>query len=223
MEEIKRQEFEIMEDLSYPLSYEDTETSKSKKPKKIHPCMLKTFKRNRNYQAEQQAILLLLLNQYFDITIKKPQKTKCECQQFFKIIHMTNGEDEVEVNTLIEKRCDEIAQKDIENGINAKTATRRKIVNRHVETLHLLNDMLSMKGCIFNCKMTTGNHGVVKDTIVSLKFGDWTLTKDQISLFGKQINEFLSDLIKQEKGTVTLKRDQNVLVNYFNKIISQSE
>ena len=91
------------------------------------------------------------------------------------------------------------------------------------QTLHLLNDMLSMKGCIFNCKMTTGNHGVVKDTIVSLKFGDWTLTKDQISLFGKQINEFLIDLIKQEKGTVTLKRDQNVLVNYFNKIISQSE
>jgi hypothetical protein len=132
---------------------------------------------------------------------------------------MVNGDDEVEVNSLINKRCDEIAMKDIENGIIEKTANRRKIVNRHVETLHLLNDILSMKGVIFNSKMTTGNHGVVKETIHSLQFGDWGLNKDQISLFGRQLNVFLSDLIQQEKGMVTLKKDENILLNYFTSLI----
>lgn len=208
---------------NYEMSYEEIPTKTAKKPKKIHPCMFKTFKRNRDYQCEQQAVLLLLLNQYFDITIKKPQKTKCECQSFFKIIQMANGDDVVEVNALIEKRCEEIAEKDVANGINEKTANRRKIVNRHVETLHLMNDILSMKGCVFNSKMTTGNHGVVKETIHSLQFGEWCLNKEQISSYGTQMNVFLSELIVQEKGMVTLKREQNVLLEFFNKIISESE
>ena len=208
---------------SIEMSYEEIPTKIEKKPKKIHACMFKTFKRNRNYQCEQQAVLLLLLNQYFDITIKKPQKTKCESQPFFKIIQMVNGDDVVEVNALIEKRCEEIAQKDVENGINEKTANRRKIVNRHVETLHLLNDILSMKGCIFNSKMTTGNHGVVKETIHSLQFGDWSLNKEQISSYGRQMNVFLSELIQQEKGMVLLKKEENVLLDFFNKIITESE
>ena len=128
----------------------------SDKPKKIYECSIKSFKRSRDYQSQQQAVLIYLLSRHMAIEIKRPFKLKTESLIFLPITRIfteeirmqQGGSDEqnndrsvIYVKEYVKKRNVEIMKADIESGTSEKLAKRRIKNNECPEILHLFGGL----------------------------------------------------------------------------------
>ena len=163
------------------------------------------FLRLRNYQAEQQAVLIGLLNQQCDITLVKPFKKSVVSKQFqwIESIEFSNG-DTVELDKLIENRCNMLRSNDLNEGVMKKTAKRRYENNKYVESLHYLRDMLLELGYFFNTVYSVGEHGRITTETIDEIFKDGKLLMDKKSIEDKgnriiTICENLRDNLKEVK------------------------
>ncbi|BFU24781.1 hypothetical protein EHI8A_002900 [Entamoeba histolytica HM-1:IMSS-B] len=112
-----------------------------KKPTKLKQC------RMMNSQCDVEAILIAILNQYVNLTIAKPQRKTTVTKQFIKIVKIDfcSG-DEVEVQTFIRKREDELITSLTKQGVSQQTAKRRMQEAKRWELLHLLMDLVTEYG-----------------------------------------------------------------------------
>ncbi|EMS13820.1 TATA-binding protein-associated phosphoprotein, putative [Entamoeba histolytica HM-3:IMSS] len=125
---------------------------KNKRQRKINDAFFKL----RTYQVYQQGVLLVLLNNHFEITLQIPTKRSVVTHQYFKINELRRGNDSIKVEEYVEQRCKEKYLQDISNGIPEKTARRRYDTNKITEQLHLLIDLSTEFGYRFVSKRTSG-------------------------------------------------------------------
>ncbi|EDR29294.1 hypothetical protein EDI_213690 [Entamoeba dispar SAW760] len=164
----------------------------------------------RNYLMCQQGVLLLLLNQHFDITITRPTKKSLVTGQVIKVKTLRDKFAEVDVVDFVEERCKEKMRVDMANGINEISACRRYTNNKIAENHHLLLDMLRMYGITFNTTFSSGKHNSTKlETISEIFINSKVLfTKNQIKAIGKEINNYFFNLVDKEKEVVLEKNNQ---------------
>ena len=122
---------------------------------------------NRNYQVIQQSFLITLLNQYCEIHLTKQKKRSHVTLPFFTIEKIIFSDSDVILfNDLVEKRCTEIKNYDIQNGVAIKTAARRYKSNKITEVLHLLMDLVRMYEDPFITRTTFGKNGAKQMEII---------------------------------------------------------
>ncbi|ELP86469.1 hypothetical protein EIN_032600 [Entamoeba invadens IP1] len=169
-----------------------------------------SYRETRNYQAEQQAVFLYLLNKHCTIELLKPIKKSSTAQHFFRIESIEFGSsDKIKVNKLVESRLEERYKDDLKRGITSKTAKRRSETGRFAETLHLLMDLLQEFGYLFEVVSTKGRNGslVVQTVTAIYKNKVCIVSNDKIFDWGNTINNFLSKKIGVANNTLLLKKN----------------
>ncbi|EKE37296.1 hypothetical protein ENUP19_0057G0008 [Entamoeba nuttalli] len=153
----------------------------------------KDFRTVRNQQVYQQGILLALLNQYFDIEIRKPLKKAHSFEQLIRIHRLIIGSESIDVEKFCDHRCKEKFQKDLCKGINEKTAKRRLENIRIVEMVFLLMDILMEFGYLFDTSCTKGKKGTVKYERIQNIFynGKKIYDYNHFISIGKSVNSYL--------------------------------
>ncbi|EDR28471.1 hypothetical protein EDI_315750 [Entamoeba dispar SAW760] len=171
------------------------------------------FREKRNYQVAQQSIFLALLNDYFEIELLPPIKRSNVATQLLRINRLVHGEDSILFNLVVEHRCNDLFQKDIENGVPIKTAMRRMETYKISEGLHLLIDLLFELGYIFVSRVTKGAQGSQRiETVKEIwRNGKVILEKSDIEELGTQINSYFFNEIKSQNNC-TISKGLNLLM-----------
>ena len=81
-----------------------------------------TFKEIRNYQAQQQAIFLALLNRVYDVHVQQQVKRSLVTLPFFRVEELRSDTDVIRVNDFVETRCRERYAFETRQGVSEKTA-----------------------------------------------------------------------------------------------------
>ncbi|KAL7717740.1 TATA-binding protein-associated phosphoprotein [Entamoeba marina] len=159
------------------------------------------FRNQRNYQTAQQAILIALLNEQCDITIRRPVK-RCVVKSLCLI-------------NLLKKRCKEREKHDIGVGVSKKTAIRRYETNRITEGLHLLMDILFTQKYFFNTRKTRGKKGVIKsEAMQEIFFNEhFLMNKDDIQKKGDEINQIITEKVLKEQTMYLISKQTLQLQN----------
>ncbi|ELP87111.1 hypothetical protein EIN_495860 [Entamoeba invadens IP1] len=149
---------------------------------------------NSNYQCEVEAVLISLLSRHCIVEISKPNKKSSVTSQFIKVteIDFDNG-DTINVSDLIELRCFERRDFEVQKKVEVKTATRRIQSYKRIETLHLLIDLLREFGYSFESRFVEGKKGVLKlENVTSVFYGQKRiLDSKQIQEKGHKLNNYL--------------------------------
>ena len=170
------------------------------------------FKLFRNYIIEQQAIFIVLLNKIGDIKLSKPVKKSFLTQQRIKVETITIGLETISISTVVETRCAERLQLDINNGVARKTAIRRQTFNKIMENHHLLCDLLFEFGYLFESQYSSGKNQTPKIEIVNKIFADGKVlfTKDDISKKGSEINTYLTKKLLKDDVLILKRNDKQL-------------
>ncbi|EKE39218.1 hypothetical protein ENUP19_0003G0054 [Entamoeba nuttalli] len=183
---------------------------KNKRQKKINDAFFKL----RTYQVYQQGVLLVLLNNHFEITLQIPTKRSVVTRQYFKINELRRGNDSIKVEEYVEQRCKEKYLQDLSNGIAEKTARRRYDTNKITEQLHLLIDLLTEFGYRFVSKRTSGKKGAqIVETIQKVISPNVTILNKEIPTIGVQTNDYLTHHCFDLKCAVIQRCDSSFLSN----------
>ncbi|KAL7719488.1 TATA-binding protein-associated phosphoprotein [Entamoeba marina] len=182
-----------------------------KKQNKECKCFY-SFKDVRNYQTEQECVYLAMLSNYFDLTIQAPSKRCVVTSPFFRMTSVSNGEDCIMLNDLINRRVTERLTVEVESGVSKKTALRRSETYKITETLHILMDLLLEFNHFFQTRLTTGKKGTTKTETTYRIFnnGKFMMGQDEISKRGKLINNFISSLEVSDGVVYIKKNDENM-------------
>ncbi|ELP91059.1 hypothetical protein EIN_267950 [Entamoeba invadens IP1] len=163
--------------------------SEKKKSKDANERYIFGFRVSRNYQAEQQAILLALINKTYSITVEHPLKKSKLTIPFLKIIQFTSDDSQpVYFNNIVEQQIKVLQNEDLKNGVTQKTVNRRKDVHRITEVIRLLISFARDMGFDIKTKKTSGSKGSVKESIKEIHFNNVVLTKQTISEIGRNIS-----------------------------------
>ncbi|ELP92127.1 hypothetical protein EIN_380740 [Entamoeba invadens IP1] len=175
------------------------------------------YKVLRNYQAEQQAILLGLLNQSSEIVISKPPKKTSSTLQFLNIKSITfNNQQTINFDELIMRRREEKILAEMNNGIPEKTAVRRMDNFKFTECLHALTDLLFLSGYLFNVKQSTGKNNDKYDTLLSIYFKNTLLYNTvDIENFGSAINTKIVSVMDKSNNFTLHQGDLRLFLKNF--------
>lgn len=183
-----------------------------------------SFREIRNYQSQQEAIYLGLLNKTFDIVFIAHKKPGLVTIPFFRILRLVNETETVGFKELIERRITERLEDEIAKGSTIKTANRRCENYRLVDTLHTLNDILEIQGYSFDSHVSTGKKGTLKaESIYGVydQNGTYLFDQDDIAKTGSDLALYISQL-QNENGICTLRRNDPMIQEIFNHHVSQS-
>ena len=172
------------------------------------------FQKLRSSQVFQQAVLLGLLNQYFEIKLQIPTKRSVVTRQFFKIDEIHTAVDVIKVEEFVEQRCKEKYDCDISMGISEKTAKRRYETNRVTEQIHFMIDILETFGYVFHSKFTSGKKGApIVETAVEIVYPNKhdMITEQMIPIIGSKINDYFAEQIFKKRISVFEKNNTAVL------------
>ena len=170
------------------------------------PKSTKVYKETRNYQAQQESLLIMLLNKYATISLSIPSVESNELN-FFRIKSITFEEgNTIDVCTFLNKRCTAIYEQDIQRGTDIKTAKRRKQTNRRIEVLNLMADLLTFQGYFFDTKESTGKRDKKKmSNIVNVfKDSEFLMNIETIKMVGSCIDAEIMNLCKESSEIVLL-------------------
>ena len=181
------------------------------------------FLKLRNTQCIQQSILILILNQYFNITLQIPSKRSVVAMQFLRIEKIQRENDVIEVEKYVEIRCREKYEKDIQNGISEKTAKRRYETNRITEQLHLMIDIMRELGCEMESKLIGGKKGTTKiENIQKIKLNYMNqqidINKNEFEIIGNYVNEMMMEKIFNRKEKEITMNDIEIQIILLKKL-----
>ncbi|KAL7719659.1 Uncharacterized protein QTN25_003357 [Entamoeba marina] len=166
----------------------------------------------RNYQAQQEGIFIVLLNQEYDITIEAPQKKSVVSLNYLRIHSVSNSNETIEFGNVLMRKLKEMYDEDLVNMIPEKTASRRFEINRIAESIHLQMSMLKK----FGYQMATSAMGKrnVRESVISINIDGISLDKNTISSRGEIINKVIMERMKtlQRKGRYTIPRGDTELM-----------
>ncbi|EDR30001.1 hypothetical protein EDI_190600 [Entamoeba dispar SAW760] len=180
-----------------------------------HPAFkcLYSFREIRNYQSEQESVLLALLNKFYDITFTAHKKQSLVTVPFFRILTLDGPVDSIQFKELIERRITERLNAEVANGSSLKTALRRCENYRIVDSLHILTDILEVLGYNFSTHLSTGKKGTLKAEsicgITSLT-GNFLFNQEGISHLGTEVSKYIVGL-ESIDGICTLHRNDPVI------------
>ena len=168
-----------------------------------------TFKEIRNYQAQQQAVFLALLNRVYDVAVQQQVKRSLVTLPFFRVEELRAADDVVRVNDFVEARCRERFVFETRQGVSEKTAQRRCETYKVTENLHALMDILMEFGYFFEARLTTGKRGTTKTETVYKVFAGETLLLRQrdIEERGSRINRLIAEQTAHGPSFVFLRND----------------
>ncbi|KAL7719541.1 TATA-binding protein-associated phosphoprotein [Entamoeba marina] len=176
--------------------------------------VLKASRETRNFQTLQQSLCIALLSEFATITIKQPAKKSTVTQQYMRLksIDFGNG-DCILLNEFLKKRCTEQKVDDINSGVSVKTATRRYQNNKKIELLHLLIDLLDLKGYVFESRYTEGKPGTNKQESIKkvLRRGRVIVDDDEMIEKSEAINSLLAQKLSETKKELVIKKGKSDL------------
>ncbi|KAL7712389.1 BAG domain-containing protein [Entamoeba marina] len=156
------------------------------------------FRVSRNYQTEQQGIMLGLLNIHYNLVIDHPQKRSLYTLPFLKINRLENNKQKVLFPECIDKKLKELYNKDLKEGVTDKTALRRQDVYRVAECLHLLIELTRKSKYHLVTKTTTGNKGNIKESIKQISFDGFVFDRNEISTKGRLVNKIITERLENQ-------------------------
>ena len=166
-----------------------------------------SFRDTRNYQSQQECIYMALINRYFDISFIPHKKQSLVTVPFFRILKLNNEEDMIGFKELIEQRIVSRMNDEVSHGIVQKTAMRRCENYRLVDTLHVLNDILEIKGFSFDSRLTTGKKGTLKAESIYGVYDTnniFMFNQDDIARIGTELATYISS-IESENGVCVIR------------------
>ncbi|ELP83480.1 hypothetical protein EIN_376550 [Entamoeba invadens IP1] len=177
--------------------------------------VLKASREQRNLQTLQQCLCICLLSEFADITIKQPAKKSTVTQQYMRMKSIDFGDGELIVlKDYLKKRCIEHKNDDIARGVPVKTAVRRFQNNKKIELLHLLIDLLIVRGGYeFDSKYTEGKSGTNKQEFIKSVLRDdvVVISKDVIIDRALKINEVIQKALEDSKKDLVIKRGDPII------------
>ncbi|EDR29172.1 hypothetical protein EDI_310660 [Entamoeba dispar SAW760] len=159
----------------------------------------KKFAKVRNYQSQQQAFLIGLLNDQCDIVFQKPFKISKKTLQFLTLkLIIFPKQDEIKFASLVKQKCESILTLEMKKGLEHKTAIRRFENNKHTIGLDLLRDILESFGYFFNTKKSSGKKGaLIMENIYEVFYnGKFISSREDIIIKGERINRYLTNIIR---------------------------
>ncbi|ELP93348.1 hypothetical protein EIN_057330 [Entamoeba invadens IP1] len=178
-----------------------------------------SFREIRNYQSEQEAVLIGLLNMFYDVTFTAHKKQMLITVPFFRILTLENYGDPIFFRELIERRISERLNSEVAAGSSLKTALRRCENYRLVDTLHTLGDLLELLGFDFDVHVSTGKRGTLKaESIygVVAPNGDYLFGQEEIARIGAEIAKYVVGL-ESIDGVCTIHKNDTTIRNLLMK------
>ncbi|EKE39076.1 hypothetical protein ENUP19_0298G0109 [Entamoeba nuttalli] len=165
----------------------------------------------RKYQCCEQAILIGVLNLYYNITVQFGSIRTPKSSHFLKILYISDNNDVIEVEKLIRDRIELINKDELKQGCSFKTALKRTEGHKIRESLHLLIDICELNGI----KIEVQRSGMKKDLkrcdiVTSVVTDSFTLTKEEIISKGSNICSYLFSCANDKKECY-LPRNETVL------------
>ena len=175
------------------------------------------FSSIRNYQTQQQAIFLAILNQYYDIFIEFPKKKSIVSLPFLKIIKLQNEKEIVNFHDCITSIVKRLYEEDISAGVTDKTATRRNEVNRITECIKYLTELAAQRGFVSHtCDIGKKR---IRENVQKISFDGVELDTNDIIEKGSKISNVLvkerMDKPNQNGMYCLLKQDLEIMSLLF--------
>ncbi|ELP92488.1 hypothetical protein EIN_523860 [Entamoeba invadens IP1] len=156
----------------------------------------------RNTSTYLECTLLALLSNECSVHFSRPQKSTKYSHQFLKVSKLTLYQSEVwqlEVSSLVKRRCKEMENVYILKGASQKTALRRALNKKRRETMHILEDILYEEGYSVSYK-GENREGIYGEMSVVFPNGI-ILNNDRIERLGKLVWEHVNGHMG-ERGVV---------------------
>ncbi|ELP84462.1 hypothetical protein EIN_168270 [Entamoeba invadens IP1] len=179
-------------------------------PQKMYESQRESFKKKRDYQSQQEAVLLAIINTFTPCTLLSPAKRNCRSTSFIPIKKISLDKDEIDFDTFLRSRLDDFFEDDIQRGVSYQTAVRRKKANIQAETLNFLVDLIEHKGFLVESKTTTGNKGILKETMRLITGNGLYLSKEDIAVKGALLNKHFLNLLQNKRDFVLNVHDKEV-------------
>ncbi|EKE42257.1 hypothetical protein ENUP19_0284G0040 [Entamoeba nuttalli] len=202
------------------LEHEEKKEKERERNKKRQIPKLQASRRAREYETQQQSMLLALLNKFCTVHITKQCKKAEVTHQFFRIkLIQFSIEDEINVERFLNTRTQERKQFEMRCGCTEKTSKRRMQINKKVELLHLLIDLLNEKGFTFRSRFTDQKMGSLqKETVLQIYYKNvFIFNHETIIKKSLIIHELISQKLLSKTTDLILKQNdydiQNVLCN----------
>ncbi|ELP95207.1 hypothetical protein EIN_429830 [Entamoeba invadens IP1] len=177
--------------------------------------VLKASRESRNFQTLQQSLCIGLLSSICEVTIKQPAKKSVVTQQYMRIKSLDFGDGEIlVVNEFLKKRCIEQKNDDVVHGVPQKTAVRRFQNNKKIELLHLLIDLLEIRGGFdFESKYTEGKVGTNKQESIKkvMKEGCVIIGAENLIEKADCVNKIITDKLANCKKELIIKRKDKTI------------
>lgn len=156
------------------------------------------FREKRNYQVAEICVLLMLLNEHFQIELAQSSKRKTKVtNQIFYLRKMIQGKEIIDVEEIIRRRCKEKLEFDVNKGTDTHKAKRRLETYKINEMIHFMIDILSFYGYNFQSHYSTGVDGQLKnETIKRIWKKDFVMYNQfDIENIGMKIHDFMKKQI----------------------------
>ncbi|ELP92645.1 hypothetical protein EIN_369670 [Entamoeba invadens IP1] len=141
-----------------------------------------------SFQADLQNVLIFLLCQRCELTVRKPSKQARVTTQFQKVKTIKIGDEIIDLQKVVKKRCDSFALILSQEGVKLETIKRRMQPTKRKEAFHFIEDILFMNGIVVTGARDERD-GIVGDAqIVDYMNNSVLFTCDQIRVMGRQIS-----------------------------------
>ncbi|ELP87983.1 hypothetical protein EIN_418620 [Entamoeba invadens IP1] len=173
-----------------------------------------SFFQVRNYQAQQEAVFLTILNQEYDVVLEVPQKKSVIALSYFRVIRLKSPERNIEFGSELNSLLEKMYFNDMTLGVTEGTASRRLEINRISESIHKLIELIEPITLLKKCFMGKRNS---RASVVELSFDGINMKKDDIEKKGERINKAITLRMKglQRKDVITLPKQDLELMSLF--------
>ncbi|ELP91246.1 hypothetical protein EIN_151730 [Entamoeba invadens IP1] len=172
---------------------------------------------NRDLETYQLAIFMVALNQFADISIERPAKMTKNTLSIPKICKIRfSNHDVIDVQSLALKQCKSIRQKEIQEGVNQSTATRRIEKNRKVFIQNLVIDLLAECNVVLITDLARLSGKALRTERLQELWIDKTkvVGKEDIISKGSAINQYLIDCV-EKTGHTSFKKNCRELQQFL--------
>ena len=148
------------------------------------------YARFSNYQAEQCAVLVAVLNEHFDVTIRRSRRAGTRSIPSFTVLELTVGDDTVDVAGIVALRA----------GVRVRAGQGRDRAS-YIEMRHLLEDIAAEFGVLCIDRASRGAR-VMCPSIEVIDLGNAVLRRGDITERGYVIHRILRVLCGERRDFV---------------------
>ena len=182
-----------------------SQSSVFQEPQKISKQLV-CFRKTKNYQSEEQAVFIALLNMKYDIVIERPFKAIKASSTFFKIVKLVNAEEVIDVKSEVENSIEQLLENDRKQNVPVKTIKRRNENYKIVEHIHNSIGLLQSLGYNLIINKTNKKKTSAKYKTVTISFDGICFNQNDIERKGKMIIDVIDDKMKH------LSRKNNIII-----------